>query len=130
MSSINSPRPFRYDSLNDYQCAATDTAVYPGQRTIAGLMYVALKLNGEAGEFAEHLGKALRDDALPITGTTVDLVPERKVKLVLELGDVLWYVAAAAKELGFTLGDVAQENMTKLLSRKDRGTLQGSGDHR
>jgi len=35
-----------------------------------------------------------------------------------------------AQELGFTLGEIAQENLDKLASRKARGVLGGSGDNR
>ena len=55
-------------TLDAYQAAATKTAIYPGQGTPLGLAYCALKLNGEAGEFAEHVGKAMRDDALRGSG--------------------------------------------------------------
>jgi NTP pyrophosphatase (non-canonical NTP hydrolase) len=55
---------------------------------------------------------------------------ETKNAIAAELGDVLWYCAALAGDLGFTLGEVAEANISKLQSRKDRGTLQGSGDNR
>lgn len=122
-------------TLDDYQDAAASTAVYPGAGTIFGLSYVALKLNGEAGEVAENVGKALRDDRYgqpDPTSTTgeVGLTDSRRQKLLLELSDVLWYVAMTAKELGYSLGFVAQTNLSKLSSRQQRGTLQGSGDFR
>jgi NTP pyrophosphatase (non-canonical NTP hydrolase) len=135
-------------TLNDYQKGAIGTAIYPGKGEALGLSYVALKMNGEAGEFAEHLGKAIRDDAFgqpikrptdrPLLGVTVEvptgeiqgLTPERHQLLAKELGDVLWYVAAAAEELGLKLGDIAQANLDKLASRKARGVLGGSGDNR
>ena len=47
-----------------------------------------------------------------------------------ELGDVLWYVAQLATELGLDLDDVAEANLEKLLSRQRRGVLSGSGDDR
>ena len=47
-----------------------------------------------------------------------------------ELGDVLWYVAMVARELDLSLEDVAQANLDKLASRKERGVLSGNGDNR
>jgi NTP pyrophosphatase (non-canonical NTP hydrolase) len=121
--------------INDYQSAASSLAVYPGQGSIVGLSYVGLKLAGEAGEAAEKIGKCIRDD--DVVGEFADgiftfgAVPEeRKEALKKELGDVLWYVSAAASELGFTLGEIAQGNLDKLYDRRDRGVLQGSGDDR
>ncbi len=112
-------------TFDDYDIKAKATAIYPHSgydtRTekLIGLMYCTIKLNGEAGEFAEGVGKAMRDDDF-----------ERRNKLILELGDILWYVAAAARELGSDLDTVAFMNLSKLQSRKERGQLQGSGDLR
>lgn len=114
-------------SLNDYQAQTADTAVYPGKGTPLGLIYCGLKMAGEAGEVAEKIGKALRDDNFIEAG---ELTSERRKALKGELGDVLWYVSSAARELGYELGDVAQSNLDKLADRKARGTLQGSGDNR
>jgi MazG nucleotide pyrophosphohydrolase domain len=47
-----------------------------------------------------------------------------------ELGDVLWYVAQLASELGLDLDEIAQVNLDKLLSRQRGGVLSGSGDER
>ena len=49
---------------------------------------------------------------------------------MLELGDVLWYIAQLSSELGFELNDVASENLRKLSSRSKRGVISGSGDSR
>lgn len=129
-------------SLNRYQAIATQSAFYPGQGTALGLAYCALKLNGEAGELAEHVGKAMRDDgliditpngsdtALPHYAIVRELTPERKALIVKECGDVLWYVSALANELGLTLSQVALQNLEKLCSRGERDTQRGSGDDR
>lgn len=115
-------------TLNQYQYIAGKSAIYPGKGTHIGLMYVGLKLNGEAGEFAEHVGKALRDDGL---GTQFQLpTSERREALIKEAGDVLWYVAAACRELGITLQEAAERNLVKLYKRTERDTLRGSGDER
>lgn len=124
-------------TLDHYQDIATKSAIYPGQGTPLGLAYVALKLNGEAGEFAEHVGKAMRDDGLTEIGCDHnkdpyfgELTPERRELLIKELGDELWYIAAACRELGTTLSEVASGNLTKLCDRGERNTLRGSGDNR
>ena len=106
--------------LNSYQKQAISSAIYPGQGAFDGLIYTALKLNGEAGEVAEKVGKAIRD------GKKEDW----EHLMVLELGDVLWYIAALAQELGYPLEIVALTNLQKLERRKAQGTLQGSGDKR
>lgn len=114
--------------LNEYQERAIETAIYPGKGHPTGLMYVALKMNGEAGEFAEHTGKAIRDENFGVL--ELKLRDTRKDVLVKEVGDVLWYLAAACGEMGITLEDAAQINLDKLASRKERGVLGGSGDNR
>lgn len=53
-----------------------------------------------------------------------------KNELAKELGDVLWYVAMAADELGLEFDEIAHESVMKLVGRKERGTLKGSGDNR
>jgi NTP pyrophosphatase (non-canonical NTP hydrolase) len=106
--------------LTEYQRLSRRTAEYPRE---AWLAYPALGLAGEAGEVAEHAKKAIRDDG----GSLSD---ERKTAMSKELGDVLWYVAQIATELGLDLNAIAEENLEKLLSRQQRGVLSGSGDER
>jgi NTP pyrophosphatase (non-canonical NTP hydrolase) len=123
-------------TLNDYQIRTGATAVYPGKGTALGLLYTTLGIADEGGEAAGKIKKALRDDALVhVTGPDGQLhcgklSPERRVMFKKELGDVLWYIARAAAEAGFNLGDVAAANLAKLEDRKERGVLQGSGDDR
>ena len=122
------------DAMVHYQQLATQNANWPGRGTALGLSYIAGKLNGEAGEMAGQVFKAWRDDELVTQwdSCTFDagkpLTPERRAKVVKELGDVLWYVAAMASELGMTLSDVAVGNLENLAGRTERGTLQGDGD--
>lgn len=106
--------------LSDYQHQSRRTAEYPRD---AWLAYPALGLAGEAGEVAEHAKKAIRDDH----GTVSD---ERRAAMAKELGDVLWYVAQLATELGLDLDKIAKQNLEKLLSRQQRGVLNGDGDDR
>ncbi|HEX4837130.1 MAG TPA: nucleoside triphosphate pyrophosphohydrolase family protein [Solirubrobacteraceae bacterium] len=106
--------------LSEYQRQSRRTAEYP---RAAWLAYPALGLAGEAGEVAEHAKKAIRDDG----GTVSD---ERRAAMSKELGDVLWYIAQLASELGLDLDEVASQNLEKLFSRQSRGVLNGDGDDR
>ena len=107
-------------TFDEYQKAARLTAIYPAEQ---GVVYPALGLASEAGEVAGKVKKAIRDDQ----GRMTD---ERREKIKHELGDVLWYVAQLATDLNLSLDEVAAENITKLKSRQDRDSLQGSGDDR
>jgi len=107
--------------LSDYQRRSRTTAVYPDAGD--NLTYPALGLCGEAGECAEKVKKAIRDDGGALTD-------ERRTALAAELGDVLWYTAQLATEAGLELDRIAEDNLAKLLSRQERGVLQGSGDAR
>lgn len=82
-----------------------------------GLIYTMLGLNGEAGEAIEQIKKMMRNDGGKLTH-------ERHEKLKLELGDVLWYLAAAANEMGLSLSAIARANISKLSERKENGTLK------
>lgn len=111
--------------INEYQTEARGTAIYPNVGN--DFVYPALGLVGEAGEIANKLKKVIRDDEC----TQVSCIPdEKRHEVAKELGDVLWYVAQLASELGYTLEEIAQSNLDKLNSRKERGTLAGSGDNR
>ena len=107
--------------MNSYQDAARKTAAYPdvGSNPI----YPTLGLTGEAGEVADKVKKVIRD-----RGGVFDADTREAIKL--ELGDVLWYVAQLASELGYDLNEVADANLQKLSSRAARGRIGGSGDQR
>lgn len=108
--------------IEDYQRQAMQTAVYPSRGT-GDIGYPVLGLAGEAGEIADHAKKVLRDDEGRIT-------PERREKIMDEMGDVLWYLAALATELQVGLTYVAERNLRKLADRASRGKLHGEGDNR
>ena len=105
----------------EYQKKAKRTAIYP----YAGnnISYVALGLAGEAGEIANKVKKIIRDHE-------GELTDEYRKIIAKELGDVLWYVAAMSDEIGISLNEIAEDNILKLLSRFERGTLKGDGDTR
>ena len=87
------------------------------------IIYPALGLCGESGEVAEKIKKIIRDKGGVYT-------PEDKTEILKELGDVLFYVTALSQDLGFSLGEVAENNIQKLTSRKQRDVIHGNGDNR
>jgi NTP pyrophosphatase (non-canonical NTP hydrolase) len=105
--------------MNVYQRKALTTAVYPKD---IGLEYTVLGLVGEAGELANKLKKIVRGDVVRSTDT--------ENQLAEELGDVLWYVAMVAKELGYNLSEIGHKNLLKLADRAARNQIKGSGDNR
>ena len=106
--------------MQDYQTQAGKTAIYSDADTI---VYPLLGLCSEIGELQGKYKKLLRDSNGLIT-------PEFREAMAAELGDVQWYVALLATDLGFGLETIAQMNLDKLNSRMARGVIQGSGDNR
>jgi NTP pyrophosphatase (non-canonical NTP hydrolase) len=77
------------------------------------LAVAALGLSGEAGEVADNVKKLLGH---PWDGT------ERKDKLLLEMGDVLFYWVKLAHLFGFTPEEIMQANVDKLNKRWNNKT--------
>jgi NTP pyrophosphatase (non-canonical NTP hydrolase) len=109
------PRPESYDEFTERLAVYSDKQTDPA---VVSAMYLALGLVGEAGEVSEKVKKWHRDGR--IDG---DLV-------VLELGDVLYYLTRLANVFGYTLADVERLNRKKLTDRRAKGTIHGSGDRR
>ncbi len=108
-------------SMNEYQAAARSTAIYPNLGS--NYVYPALGLAGESGEVCEKVKKLIRDGDGKIN-------PEFQAAIKKEIGDVLWYVANLATEVGLSMDDIAVTNIQKLQSRQERNVLSGSGDNR
>lgn len=104
--------------LNEYTEAAKKFAVFPSEYS---LIYPLVGLANESGEALGKLKKLLRGDAGG---------PSFREAMADELGDVLWYLAASASAIGFTLEEVAERNLDKLARRQANGTIKGNGDKR
>lgn len=74
------------------------------------LLYHAVGLGGECGEVLNEVKKVYRDK-------DEKLSDEDREKLILELGDVIWYVTAISKKLDVTLEEVLEKNKEKLVKR-------------
>ena len=112
-------------NVNDYSERAISTLL--GENAItdmdATLLSQVFGLMGESGEVAEKFKKLIRDKKGVIS-------EEDKAEIIKELGDILWYINSVSHLLGSSLEEVAQKNLDKVLSRKQRGMTQGSGDNR
>lgn len=109
-------------TFDEYQKKALTTVLSTDDQ-FKDLLHWVLGINGESGEIAEKVKKIIRDKKGVVS-------EEDKKELAKEIGDVLWYLAVFAEELGVQLEDVAAQNLDKLQSRKQRGVLSGSGDNR
>lgn len=105
-------------TLNAYQDMAKSTDL-PHQP----IVYPTLGLTGEAGEVADKVKKEIRDKESEFS-------EESRTKIAQELGDVLWYSAVLAQDLGYTLEEIAVMNLTKIASRQLRKKIHGEGDER
>jgi NTP pyrophosphatase (non-canonical NTP hydrolase) len=102
-------------NFNEYQEKAYTTA----NEQSKNIYYMTMGMTGEAGEIANKIKKVMRDGAI------LD-----KIDIAKEIGDVLWYCAGLCTVIDISLDDVADMNIRKLQSRKQRGVLGGSGDNR
>ena len=125
-------------TLNEYQDKAMSTCMPESDN----LFYMLVNLQGEVGEFASKAAKHMRKGKLHITTTERDeegrtlhtqiwnITDEERKLLRDELGDIQWQLAGLAHVMGFSLEEVAEKNLEKLASRKQRNLIDGDGDER
>ena len=96
-----------FTRLNEYQNAVRDFHHPDDSRRLPGY---ALGIAGEAGEAADLIKKHWFHDH-----------PLDRDKLVKELGDTLWYIAAIAAVIGVDMETIASVNIDKLRKRYPSG---------
>ena len=77
------------------------------------VLTAALGLSGESGEFTDMVKKLL------FHGKTYDAA--YREKMILELSDIMWYVATACRALHVSMEDVVAKNVEKLSARHKDG---------
>ena len=80
---------------------------------IERLLTAGVGLNAEAGEFLEIVKKMV------FQGKPYS--EDNREHLIIELGDILWYVAQATQALGVSFNDVIETNVKKLEKRYPSG---------
>jgi NTP pyrophosphatase (non-canonical NTP hydrolase) len=97
-------------TLDEYQDAAARTAAPLDKSKYPKMLRGLLGLVGETGELSEHIKKAL------FQGHEMD-----EQKVLEEMGDVLWYLAVGADDMGYSLSYIATQNIGKLRERYPDG---------
>jgi NTP pyrophosphatase (non-canonical NTP hydrolase) len=100
--------------IEDYQELAFKTALESAKNPA----YMVANLTSEAGEVAGKYAKWIRDGVLDEVG------------MQKEVGDVLWQIAGLSTVMGWSLADIASQNLRKLAARQTNNTLNGEGDER
>lgn len=125
-------------TLNEYQKQAMTTCM----PTSENFSYMFLNLVGEVGEFASKIAKQIRKNNFSIIANNINIVngininnsnlnyENSLIELQKEAGDILWQLSGLCTVIGWNLDDVAQMNLDKLASRKDRNVIDGNGDNR
>ena len=122
-------------TLKEYQEKAMTTCLPEANN----FCYMMLNLTGEVGEFASKVAKAIRKGQVkmkpngnpcPVISAKVQDVIEFNDQLKKEAGDILWQLSGLCSVMGWSLEDIAQQNLDKLADRKERKVIDGSGDNR
>lgn len=123
-------------TMNQYQDRAMSTCM----NTCSNFSYMMLNLVGEVGELASKVAKEIRKGNIEIGATAMPnkIMPymneyewwAKETELMMEAGDILWQLAGLCTTMGWTLEEIAQRNLDKLASRKQRGVIDGDGDNR
>jgi NTP pyrophosphatase (non-canonical NTP hydrolase) len=82
---------------------------------IERLLTAAVGINAEGGEFMEIVKKMV------FQGKPYN--EDNREHLIIELGDIMWYVAQACLALNISLDEVVARNVTKLLKRYPEGAF-------
>ena len=80
------------------------------------LLTAAIGVSAEGGEFAEIVKK------ITFQGKPYD--DASREHMIVELGDVMWYIAQACMSLGVTIDDLVIRNVQKLSARYPEGAFQ------
>lgn len=111
--------------LKEYQEKAMTTCMASSNN----FSYMFLNLVGEVGEFASKVAKSIRKDGNIINYNEMVFI-ENEEELQKEAGDILWQLSGLCSVMGWALEDIAQQNLDKLASRKQRNVIDGNGDNR
>jgi len=104
------------DASKDFVALADRLVELDGKgANIERLLTAGVGINAEGGEFLEIIKKMVFQGK-PWTD-------DNREHLIIELGDLLWYVAQATQALGVSFEEVIETNVKKLEKRYPEGTF-------
>lgn len=95
--------------FDEYQKLASETDQFPDRHSLdisrsEAIQIPLFGLIGEVGSLVTSFKKKIRDQS-----AYQDFMPQAKE----EIGDVLWYLSNIAAKMGFSLNEIAEENLEK-----------------
>lgn len=130
------------DAIGEYHRLTRKLRIEENPEDLLSVITTLLQKGSESGEVLGKVAKSIRDNrdqwaALtdesmgPIDRPIFDFIDHTiRDAVIKELGDDLFYISEMCNHLGITLFDLMIDNIEKLASRDQRGTLGGSGDDR
>lgn len=115
-------------TFEEYQKQAMTTCT----ESSCNFSYMMLNLVGEVGELASKIAKSIRkNESLILMNELEWNAGEPDLHdLKAEAGDTLWQLAGLCSVMGWSLDDIARQNIEKLADRQQRGKIVGEGDNR
>ena len=101
---------------SDYDAFVARFAELKEQVNLNRLLTAAIGVGAEGGEFAEIVKK------ITFQGKPYD--DASREHMIVELGDVLWYIAQACMSLGVSFDDLVIRNVQKLEARYPEGAFE------
>ena len=101
---------------SDYDAFIARFAELKDQVDLNRLLTAAIGVGAEGGEFAEIVKK------ITFQGKPYD--DASREHMIVELGDVMWYIAQACLSLGVSIDDLVIRNVKKLEARYPEGAFE------
>jgi NTP pyrophosphatase (non-canonical NTP hydrolase) len=116
VTSISSSNPEAFiDRVNELERKVPDDNINGNGVDLNRLLTAAIGICAEGGEFAEIVKK------MSFQGKPYNQA--NREHMIVELGDVMWYIAQGCIALGVDFNEILERNVQKLTSRYPEGTF-------
>ena len=116
VTSISSSNPEAFiDRVNELERKLPEDNINGSGVDLNRLLTAAICICAEGGEFAEIVKK------ISFQGKPYN--EANREHMIVELGDVMWYIAQGCIALGVDFNEILERNVTKLTSRYPEGTF-------